>query len=291
MMSDTCAIIINYNASQETIACLRVAIDIIGLRIVVLDNGSTDDSILQLNRFTDSCPSCELIASRKNLGFAKGVNTVLKKIGVDSFQYFWLLNNDALPDPNALYALKRSISPSNIGFSGSVILDYFERSKVQCSGVRYFPWLGVGKLINKDRLINEVSFDDAHTDFQNGASLLVKSSTIKSIGLLDERFFLYSEEQDWQFRAQKIGLQNILSTDSYVYHMGSFGTSNSRHLFYYHYSKSSVLFSRKHYPFRQAVVASVFLLLITLVRTRLSPLKVKWAIKGIFEAWKYPNAR
>jgi hypothetical protein len=65
-------------------------------------------------------------------------------------------------------------------------------------------------------------------------------------------------------------------------------TARSKHLFYYYYSGSSVLFSRKHHPGITAGVATLMLILITIVRTRLHPKSLRWALKGIREAWNIP---
>jgi GT2 family glycosyltransferase len=167
-------------------------------------------------------------------------------------------------------------------------MDGTRHTEVQCFGVCYYKWLGVAKMQYKGRDWSTIPAGELavqSADFQHGASLLVSMDAIRKIGLLDERFFLYSEEHDWQERAAKSGLRNIRVAASKVFHLGSMSTARSKHLFYYYYSGSSVLFSRKHHSGFTACVATGMLILITVIRTRLHPKSMRWALKGIREAW------
>ncbi len=108
----------------------------------------------------------------------------------------------------------------------------------------------------------------------------------RAIGLMDERFFLYSEEHDWQVRGLQHGYRTRLCAKSIVHHKGSMSTDSSKHLFFYYYCKSSVLFSRKHHAGVTAIISSAALLMITMLRTKLKVKSLKWALKGIMEAWR-----
>jgi GT2 family glycosyltransferase len=202
----------------------------------------------------------------------------------------WLLNNDAIAAADTLSPLTAALKADmRIAFAGSVIMDARRQDEVQCFGVRYFKWLGVAKMLFKGRVFSGISPEEmaaARPHFQHGASLLVRMAAIRKIGLLDERFFLYSEEHDWQERAVKAGMSHLCVPESKVFHLGSMSTARSRHLFFYYYCRSSAVFSRKHHPGLTAVVATIMLTLITLIRTRLHARSMAWALKGIREAWK-----
>ncbi len=309
-MKKTHIIILNWNGGEDTWKCVRSVCALPDVRITVLDNASTDDSVAFLREKLEKLgighevldgataealsgitEDVSIVRSDRNLGFAAGVNLVLGPLTRRAdLGYVWLLNNDAIATPDTLFPLIDALeSDMQLAFAGSVIMDAARPEEVQCFGVRYFKWLGVGKMRFKGRSLDSISNEEIgalRPDFQHGASLLIRMEAVRTLGLMDERYFLYSEEQDWQERAARAGLRNACVPASLVYHLGSMSTARSKHLFYYYYSKSSVIFSRKHHPGITAIVASCMLVLITMVRTRLHPKSMSWAMKGIREAWK-----
>ena len=311
-MERTHIIILNWNGGEDTWKCVRSVCMLPDVRITIVDNASTDDSVSflqtqlretgidyalisaeEVSSLAGLPQQTSIVLSSQNLGFAKGINLVLRPLlEAESEAFVWLLNNDAIAGPDTLAPLIAALrADMNIAFAGSAIMDARRHDEVQCFGVRYYKWLGVGKMLFKGRAWDSISGQElaaAPPDFQHGASLLVRMDAIRKIGLLDERFFLYSEEHDWQQRGSKAGLRNARVPESKVYHLGSMSTARSRHLFYYYYSSSSVIFARKHHPGFTAGVATVMLSLITVIRTRLHPKSMRWALKGIREAWKIP---
>lgn len=307
-MSKTLIAILNWNNAPDTIECIKSIVGLDNVHIAVIDNNSTDNSLQEIKtylrqvgeytEFEGSMASdmnlheCKItvVASRVNKGFAGGNNTVLRAaMRSDGIEHVWLLNNDAIAAPGALKAMLKVMSENKgIAFVGSVILDGTRTELIQCCGVKYYKWLGISKLIFKNKVWNErnkIAIPYKDIAFQNGASLLVRISALKDIGLMDERFFLYYEEQDWQYTAKEKGYGNMLAAESIVYHKGSVSTSTKKHLFFYYYNKSAVIFARKHNPFIVAFVSTFMQAGIMLVRTRLYPKSVFWGFKGIFEGW------
>jgi hypothetical protein len=308
-MPVTYIIIINWNGASDTIACLDSIMTLQDTRIVLLDNASSDNSVTEIEKYlknksvlyaslnlsdTHIISSIDhkilFLKSQVNLGFAKGNNAMLGLIQQEGIApHAWLLNNDTVVQEQTLSAMLRKINEDKqTAFVGSVTLDYSQPTLIQCCGVHYYKYCGVGKLIMKNEEWNEEAKQRIPTeriDFQNGASLLVRMSALKEIGFMDERFFLYSEEHDWQETAKKLGYNNVLATDSVLHHKGSVATENKKFLFYYYYSRSSVLFSRKHFNIFVSLSATCMLIGITIVRTRLNPKNMFWAMKGILEGW------
>jgi GT2 family glycosyltransferase len=308
-MGFTQIIILNWNAGRDTWKCLESVFPMENARIAVLDNGSTDDSVSflheklkksgrpffllnddEISTLSNTNQSLILVRSPKNLGFAAGVNLILRPLKRrGDVDYVWLLNNDALAEPESLNALRNTLKAApDLGFAGSVIMDGTRCDEVQCFGVRYYKWLGVAKMQFKGRQWSTITDDEirmAKSDFQHGASLLVSMQYILDVGLMDEDFFLYSEEHDWQERARAAGFGNVSVAGSRVFHLGSMSTANSKFLFYYNYCKSSVLYSRKHHSRLTAIFASAMLFLITVLRTRMNLKSLRWTLKGMKEAW------
>ncbi len=308
-MGITQIILLNWNGAADTIACLQSVVHMRNTRIAVWDNCSSDDSVNEIEAYLQSEKiayqilsavdvnkiyakdvKISLVLSGDNIGFAAPHNRIVEQaMKDDAVTDVWLLNNDALADEHALDELrKRLYEKEKYGFAGSVIMDFEDRDIIQCSGVIYHKFFGVAKLQFKNQRLSTLDRNVIAThvsDFQHGASLLVKKEMIKHVGMMDEAFFLYAEEHDWQERAKKKGYWQMPAAESLVYHKGSTSTSGKKHLFYYYYNKSSVIFSRKHHSFFTAAIASVMLTGITMVRSKMNAKCLDWGIKGIREGW------
>ena len=70
-------VLLNWNGWQDTLECLRSLrrMDYRACRILIVDNGSTDDSVTQLKK---ACPELNIIETHRNLGFAAGNNVGIR---------------------------------------------------------------------------------------------------------------------------------------------------------------------------------------------------------------------
>jgi GT2 family glycosyltransferase len=308
---NTAVLILNWNAYSDTVDCLRSLLPNLKKEdyAFIIDNGSLDGSsekIIEYFRLIGQdisyCLSEELneifnppqknylVQNSFNLGFAAGINTVLKQLHElnSGFGLVWLLNNDTIVNSESLIQLKRSLLNDNcIAVVGSMILNLPDNGLIQCTGVKYFKFLGVSKLINKNKpLIQLDSSNRQKFDYLNGASMLIRLSALTQTGYFDERFFLYSEEHDLQLRLQNKGYKLSLDCNSIIYHKLAGGTRNKKHLFYFYYNTSAVLLSKKHFSKINTFCAIFGLTAITFIRTFPSVTNFSWGIKGIIAGLK-----
>src|ERR1700709_1176957 len=91
-------IIVNWNSWQDTVECLTSlrACTYPQLDIIVVDNGSTNDSVVRIKA---SCPDILLFESKENLGFSGGNNIGIRYALAMGAEYIWLLNSDTKPAP------------------------------------------------------------------------------------------------------------------------------------------------------------------------------------------------
>lgn len=311
-MERVAIIILNWNGGTPFLECVRSVLGFRDADIVVVDNGSTDgspDLLLEMLHaaghdcqvlrgdavaaISDAPSRISLVLSGTNLGFARGINLVLRPLlRRPDTGYIWLLNNDAIAEPDCLDALRTAmVSDERLGFAGSLILDGTHPDEVQCFGVDYYPWLAVGKMLFKGAPRSAITPEAERLSrpaFQHGASLLVRMACIREIGPLDDRFFLYSEEHDWQTRGLRRGWRHCRVGESVVRHLGSMSTAAHKYLFFYYYSFSAIRYSRKHEPLIVNLSATLMLFLITMVRTRLRLKSLRYAVRGMREAWTTP---
>ncbi len=127
-------IILNWNNHKDTIECVEscLKLDYSPYEIVIVDNASKDNSESILRK---AFPCLKLIQTGANLGYAGGNNAGIRYALENNSEYIWLVNNDAVVDPQALSVLVAfaEANPS-IGMVGSKILSYSDPSLLLSAG-------------------------------------------------------------------------------------------------------------------------------------------------------------
>ena len=182
--------------------------------VVVVENGSVDQSDEILASYDNKIT---VLKQPKNLGFAGGVNVGIKHAIKNGADFVALFNNDAVADKNWLKNLFTSFKDSpNVMIATPAIIKADKKS-LDALGTSYsifgapFPRFR-NENINQASKVPEFVFGGA------GGASLYKISLFNEIGLFDEDFFAYYEEDDLNFRAQLAGYQVITVPSSKVYH-------------------------------------------------------------------------
>jgi GT2 family glycosyltransferase len=164
-----------------------------------------------------------LIRSGGNLGFAGGCNLGVVTAGIMNFDYFWLLNADAVVEQSALVELiARAERQADIGIVGSVVRYYHSPDVIQALGGSQLNrsngnsrHLGEGSRISETPI--DASVVERDMTYVMGASMLVSRRYILEIGLMQEDYFLYFEDADWCMRGSpkfKFGF----APNSHIFH-------------------------------------------------------------------------
>ena len=198
-----------------------------------------------------------LVRNSANRGYAAGNNAGLRLAMQGDAEAVWILNNDTIVDKDALGAMyRRLFSRKKPGLCGSLIR-YMESGLVQCRGGGITnKWTGLSVLDGHKEDIAaalQATPDEVEQriNFIYGASVMASRTFIEHVGLMDERYFLYCEEQDWAYSARG-RFDFAYAPDAVVYHRegGSTGFSrrkiNVRALC--HLTRSRVLLVAKHMP-------------------------------------------
>lgn len=219
-------IVLNWNGEKIIKNCLDSLIkntDYPNYTLTVVDNGSTDKSREILEKFFKK--KVDLIFNKENLGFSKGMNVgiryVLKKYNPE---YIGLLNNDLLfPDKDWLKKIIAVMEKDKtIGVASPMCI--FPDGRIQRVGeklgnnlvsimIKVLTALPEKKYRKKPRGVKEV-------DVFLGACFIIRGKTIRSAGLLDERYspFLI-EEIEYSFRIKKYGYRSFTVCSSKVVHL------------------------------------------------------------------------
>jgi GT2 family glycosyltransferase len=216
-MNRVVIIILNWNGIQDTLKCLDSlqSQTYQDYKILVVDNGSTDQSHELLNQYQRQHKNIEIIYNDNNLGFAGGVNVGIHYAINNDFEYVALFNNDAIADKNWLKELVHTIKQSNIGIVTGLLLRR-DGLTIDSTGDWYSKW---GLPFPRDRNRPTEQAPDSGLVFgATGGASLYKIKMIKQIGLFDETFFAYYEDVDVSFRAQLHGWKVYYTSKAIAYH-------------------------------------------------------------------------
>jgi len=211
-------IIVNWNGKDVTLDCLaslqRVSLP--ACRVLVVDNGSTDDSVSAIRT---RYPATELLALPENRRFAGGNNAGIRQALAGGADFILLLNNDTVVDPGFLTALlDRFRREERCGMVVPKIYYHNAPDLLWYAGGELSFWTGT----TRHRGIREPDrgqYDTAvETGYATGCCLLVSREVVERIGLLDESFFMYSEDADWCMRARRAGYRIMFEPRARIWH-------------------------------------------------------------------------
>ena len=204
-MSDAASlaiIIVTYNVGEEIVGCLE-SLDrqstLFPTTITIVDNGSSDDTVERVRRW----PHIRVIETAENLGFARANNVGIRATGSE---FVLLLNPDTVVRPDAIPLLMRELAAyPEAAAAGPRLVD--EQGVAELS----FGWtmspLGearqkIARAVYRGDVAPFASRVEAWTrspgerDWLSGACLLVRRVDLERVGLLDERYFMYTEDVD-----------------------------------------------------------------------------------------------
>lgn len=268
-------IILTYNSEfwlKKTLTTLKTYyLDItkLNVTVTVVDNNSEDNTIKVLER---DFPWAKRIELHKNVGFAAGNNIALSQV---TAPYAMLLNSDVESTSDSdlddlIYYLNDhpqvgAITPKVVFKNGLLDPASHRGEPTLWASITYY--LGLEKLFPHSKLFSQYHqwykiIESIHeVDACSGAAMIVRTSAIKKVGLMDEQFFMYAEDLDWCKRIREAGYKILfypfVSLVHHKYKSGIKGTSiqiarkTRRHFYdtmlqYYdkHYRKSYPEFVR-----------------------------------------------
>lgn len=237
-------LILNWNSRAYLEACLAAleAQTLQPERVVLIDNGSTDDSLAFVR---DRFPQVELRENGGNLGFAAGNNTALA--GLESNAAV-LLNPDVVLSPDCLAALAAALAGDpRIGIAGAKLW-YPDRKTIQHAGgtVRHPQAMpghyGFGE---RDSGQHDAARD---VDYVIGGAAAVRREVLETVGLLDEGFFLYFEDADYCARARDAGYRVVYEPRATAVHVESAVAVKGSFSYFQRFHTGRWRYLLKHFP-------------------------------------------
>jgi GT2 family glycosyltransferase len=226
-MAKVATILVNYKDYAqkylpECIASLRRQQFNGQIKIFIVDNATSAESAAYLQQIA---PEAELVLNKENDGFAKGNNDAMKLALSQGFDYIVLFNLDMIIDPQCVSEMvKASLADDKIGAVQARMMLCPEKKLINSLGnVTHF--LGFGYSKGYKEKLTTYNLQLTTIAYPSGAAVLFKAEVLKKLGLFDEEFWMYSEDQDLGWRIWLAGYRCVLAPDAVAFHKYEFHRS------------------------------------------------------------------
>lgn len=248
--------------------------------LYVIDNASKDNT-LELCRKRVDLPIV-ILANDANLGVAEGNNQGIRSALEDGCEFVLLLNNDTVFGGDLLDELRKGLIQEQCAMVTPKILYHDEPSRIWAAGGRFQPWCGYRTLHFGEGELDGGQFSSARVvTYSPTCCVLVRRDVFDRIGLMDPRYFVYSDDTDFMYRAMKAGIVMKYIPSSGLLHKVSSLTGGGSSTFALRYgTRNRIYFIRKNLPrFKAAFWAAAYRLYIGARRLTRRDSKATWALR------------
>lgn len=236
----------------------------------VVDNASSDDSAGMVRQ---RYPQVKLLTNSSNVGFAAANNQALRQC---AGEYALLLNPDTIVQAGALQTLVQFLDDNpKAGACGARLLNSDGSLQHSC-----YPTPTLGReLLRMFHLDGRTRYrmETWHTGRPRqveallGACIMARRHILHTIGLMDEGYFMYSEEIDLCHRIARAGWQLYWAPQAQIVHLGGQSTRQVKTEMFLRLYEGKLRYMRKHYGRVHTWLYKVILLLASLARLFMTP--------------------
>ncbi len=255
-------VVLNYNGLENTLDCLDSLRKLEKgrniIEIIIVDNASTDGSQEALSNIK----GINLITSGKNRGYSGGNNLGIKKALQREADWVLILNNDTQVDKELIVALVKVTNHAQIISPKIYFAPGFEFHKKRYKELQLGKviWYAGGKIDWRNIIGQHIGVDEfdngqfskrREIDLATGACMFVSRKVFETIGLFDEKYFLYLEDMDFCHKAKKSGFVIMFEPDALVWHKNAASAGGSGSVVQdYYISRNRLLFATKYAKIR-----------------------------------------
>ena len=240
-------VIVSYNVRSYLEQCLQsvqIALEGIEGEVFVVDNHSDDDSVETIR---NHYPWVTLIENHENLGFAKANNQAIRQ---SQAEYVLLLNPDTVVTEDTLRGVLTFMDEHPKAGGAGVMMCYEDGARApESRRALPTPWVAALKMLGftKRYYMSHLPWDQpCRIEVVSGAFCLLRHEALKTVGLLDEDFFMYGEDIDLSFRLLKGGWENWYLPYSIIHYKGR-STQKSDYRYVHVFYQAMLIFFQKHY--------------------------------------------
>ena len=274
-------VIVNYNGYKDTEECLASLrkVKTPNMYVIIVDNGSTDDSTNRLKEFVIEEKE-HLICVEDNLGFSGGNNIGIRYAIDKGAEYVCLLNNDTVVDPNFLDKMLDKADNNSVVYG--TIRFFSNPDRVWFAGGNYNRW--TGRTVHFGYNQNDAKIEELREkqNFVTGCLLLMPTYVIEKIGMLPEHYFLYYEDTEYSLRLIENGVGMKYAREAIIYHKVSASTQKMPDKMMYYTIRNSLLVICEHEKGIRKIVSYMCVTARNIKRM----IKGEYNIKVVMEAYR-----
>jgi len=262
---------VSYNTRNLLLECLASALASThggSIELVVVDNASKDGSYEAVR---EAYPGVTAIRNATNLGFGAACN---QGIRATSSRLILLLNSDAALTAQAFQIMRECLEQNErCGAAGCRLVDAAGAEVIntrdfltpvnqafELAGIRLGP-----SVLQRTRR-PELERNDCSIDWIDGACLMLRRSALEESGLFDERFFMYSEDEDLCFRLRKLGWLICFCGAGTAVHHGAASSRLDKIEMLRQFYLSQMLFLAKHCSRRATSLYTILMKTVLILR-------------------------
>lgn len=234
-------LVVNYNGKHHLEYCLPSLIetDYDNYRIVLVDNASVDTSVAYTRQ---NFPQIHILQNKENQGWAGGNNTGIRFALNEGADYIVLQNNDTLVDSRWIsHAVTTAEADSRIGFIGFRMLQEYVQGE------------DADRATFKALMSAWDTLEVVPATHITGAAMFVRADVFKNIGLIDEVYYFYGEEDDLRHRAEQAGYKSMrINIPLWHYNGGS--SRGQKIKFSYFAMRNNIRFLLKNGKFKEEII-------------------------------------
>lgn len=230
-MKKLAVILVNYNGLDDSIECIesiKKSSCNDEITVVFVDNSSKVNEAEIIKKQFDDVVT---IRSEENGGFSAGNNIGIKYAIRAGFEYIMLLNNDTIIDAQMIARLQEKCEKNTV--TVPQMLYYAEPDKIWYGGGEINRWTGNAKHKYMNQSNN--SEKDEIVTFATGCCMMIHVETLKTVGLLDESYFMYCEDTEFCIRLAQKGIKIKYIPLAKLWHKVSKSTGGSESSFSLYY--------------------------------------------------------
>ena len=246
------AVVLNYNGTEDTRECVS-SLQQSGyprLEIVIVDNASPDGSAEVITR---SFPDLPLLRQATNGGYAAGNNAGIRYVLARNADFILVINNDVVVEKGFLEPMVNMLRrDSGIGVVNAKVFYQSAPQEIFSAVGEFSRWLCTGLNKGRDAEACRSTTLECDVDYVCGVLLLIRREVFETIGLLDERFFMYFEDVEF---SQRVRTQYRLAytARSVAFHKsgGGKGWRAYTELYLYYHTRNRLwVFRNETWPYR-----------------------------------------
>jgi GT2 family glycosyltransferase len=240
---------VTYNSASVLLDFLRCMVEQThqNFFLFTVDNASKDGTLRILHKCTDG--RLRIIANPDNRGVAEGNNQGISAAIEAGCSSILLINNDTEFDATLIAQLNAGLDSHHVEMTCPKIMYYDEPNRIWAAGGAFQPWLGYRCIHFGENEIDGGQYNRASlVSYVPTCCVLIRKEVFEKVGLMDERYFVYSDDADFMYRAMKANVKLMYLPDAKLMHKVGILTGGETSAFSIRYgTRNRIFFLLKHF--------------------------------------------